>query len=134
MKVTSVIVLSMMLFAACDRPIPPPGAAASPHRSLYEMQVGKQVYQAYCVGCHGASGEGDGFNSFNLDPRPRNLTDPAYQKTKSNAELADVIRRGGAGVGQSSLMPPWGNTLDAREVDAVILYVRSLKRATPPNG
>jgi len=40
----------------------------------------------------------------------------------------DTIRRGGAGVGMSSLMPPWGHTLNDRQIDAVVAYVRSLKR------
>jgi mono/diheme cytochrome c family protein len=90
--------------------------------------MGKDVFVHYCQTCHGETGAGDGFNSFNLDPHPRDLSDPAFQKKKSDAELADAIRRGGAGVGLSPLMPPWGKTLSAREVDQVILYVRSLKR------
>ena len=73
-------------------------------------------------------GPGDGFNAFNLDPRPRDLSDPAFQKKKSDAELADAIRRGGAGVGLSAFMPPWGHTLSARQIDEVVLSVRALRR------
>ncbi len=80
------------------------------------------------AGCHGLTGAGDGFNAFNLDPRPRDLADPALQKSKSNVDLADAIRRGGAGVGLTSLMPPWGHTIDERHINAVVLYIRSLRR------
>lgn len=125
------IVLALLLFASCQRTARSPEAAAPPHASIYEMQIGKQTFQTYCSGCHGDAGQGDGFNAFNLDPHPRDLSDPAFQKSKSNADLEDAIRRGGAGVGLSSLMPPWGHTLDARHIDAVVLYVRSLRRGAP---
>lgn len=128
MRVARLLCAAIVLLASCQRAQWNPRAVAPVRGSLYEQQIGKQVYQTYCVGCHGDTGQGDGFNSFNLDPHPRDLSDPAFQKSKSNADLADAIRRGGAGVGLSSLMPPWGRTLDARHVDAVVLYVRALKR------
>jgi mono/diheme cytochrome c family protein len=128
MKFASLLCAAIVFLASCQRAQRSPRAVAPSRGSLYELQIGKQVYQTYCVGCHGDAGQGDGFNSFNLDPHPRDLSNPAFQKSKSNADLADAIRRGGAGVGLSSLMPPWGRTLDARHVDAVVLYVRSVKR------
>jgi len=118
----------IVLAVACRRAAKPHAAVAPPRPTAYELQLGKEVYVSYCIGCHGESGAGDGFNSFNLDPHPRDLADPAFQKSKSNADLADAIRRGGAGVGLTALMPPWGHTLDARHIDAVVLYVRSLRR------
>ena len=128
MKRTTLLCAAFVLLATCQRAQRSPRSVVPVRGSLYEQQIGKQVYQTYCVGCHGDTGQGDGFNSFNLDPHPRDLSDPIFQKSKSNADLADAVRRGGAGVGLSSLMPPWGRTLDARHVDAVVLYVRSLKR------
>lgn len=128
MKLASLLCAAMVCLVSCQRAQRNPRAVAPSAGSLYEMQIGKHVYQTYCIGCHGDAGQGDGFNSFNLDPHPRDLSDPAFQKSKSNADLADAIRRGGSGVGLSSLMPPWGRTLDARRVDAVVLYVRTLKR------
>ena len=121
--------MTAFLLAACQQKARAPEAVAPARGSLYELEIGKQVYQHYCNGCHGDTGAGDGFNSFNLDPHPRDLSDPKFQKSKTNVDLADAIRRGGAGVGLSSLMPPWGRTLDARQVDDVILYIRSLKRS-----
>ena len=121
--------LLLSLLPSCGRRARAPETIAVPHPSTYEMQIGKQTFLTYCAGCHGDTGQGDGFNSFSLDPHPRDLGDPAFQKSKSNADLADTIRRGGSGVGLSSLMPPWGRTLDARHVDAVVFYIRSLRRA-----
>ena len=128
MKFAGLLCATIVFLASCQPAQRSPRAVAPSPGSLYELRIGKQTYRTYCVGCHGDVGQGDGFNSFSLDPHPSDLSDPAFQKSKSNADLADVIRRGGAGVGLSSLMPPWGHTLDGRHVNAVVLYVRSLKR------
>ncbi len=123
--------LAALVVAGCSRrpaaPAAAAAAAAAPAEPSYEARLGRQVFRHYCQTCHGETGAGDGFNAFNLDPRPRDLSDPAFQK-KSDADLADAIRRGGAGVGLSPLMPPWGRTLSPREIDEVVLYVRSLKK------
>jgi mono/diheme cytochrome c family protein len=106
-----------------------------PSTASYEVRLGRETYRHYCLTCHGDSGAGDGFNAFNLDPHPRDLSDPAFQRRKTDADLADVIRRGGSGVGLSALMPPWGHTLTPRQIQDVVLYVRSLGRpALPPAG
>jgi mono/diheme cytochrome c family protein len=127
--------LLLMAAAACSKRTPAPKAVtASAPVDSYELRLGKGIYGHYCQTCHGETGAGDGFNAFNLDPRPRDLSDPALQKKKSDAELADTIRRGGAGVGQSVLMPPWGHTLSARQIDEVILYMRALRKPEPPAG
>lgn len=116
--------------AGCSRKPSAVAEAAAPAEPSYELRLGRDVFGHYCQTCHGETGSGDGFNAFNLDPKPRDLADPAFQK-KGDAELADAIRRGGAGVGLSPLMPPWGRTLSARQIDQAVLYVRSLKRTSP---
>jgi len=112
----------------------PVAAAAAVANVPYELRLGKGVFAHYCQTCHGESGAGDGFNAFNLDPRPRDLSDAAFQKKKTDAELADTIRRGGAGVGLSALMPPWGRTLSRRQVDEVVRYVRTLAKQPPASA
>lgn len=94
----------------------------------YELRLGKGVYQHYCQTCHGEAGAGDGFNAFNVDPHPRDLSDPAFQKAKTDAELKDAIQRGGLGVGLSAMMPPYGKTLSPDQIDQVVGYLRTLKR------
>ncbi len=110
---------------------PAAAAPAAPAPSLtYEVRSGRDIYQHYCQTCHGETGAGDGFNAFNLDPHPRDFSDPAFQK-KTDVDIRDAIRRGGAGVGLSPLMPPWGRTLGDRKVEDVLLYLRTLRR--PPS-
>lgn len=128
--VVSAIVAAAVLAGCARRKAKAPAPAAAPPEQGYELRMGREVWVHYCQTCHGESGAGDGFNSFNLDPKPRDLSDPAFQKKKSDADLADAIRRGGAGVGLSPLMPPWGKTLSPREVDEVIAYVRTFRKTS----
>jgi len=116
--------------AACARKATPHRHAAAPAVAAisYEARQGRAVYQHYCQTCHGETGAGDGFNAFNLDPHPRDLSDPAFQKAKSDADLTDAIRRGGSGVGLSALMPPWGHTLSDRQIADLVAFLRSLRR------
>lgn len=134
-------ILALLLLAgACSPrkaagPAPPPAEAPAqapappPVPQLgYELRLGQAVYRHYCLTCHGDGGAGDGFNAFNLDPRPKDLSDPALQKGKSDADLIDAVRRGGAGVGLSPLMPPWGRTLTAVQIEQVVAYIRTFKK------
>ncbi len=132
-----VVTIALCGLAACSREAASPPSAgngapgtAPPPKLSYDLRLGRDVFQHYCATCHGDSGAGDGFNAYNLDPHPRDLSDPALQK-KSDVEIADTIRRGGAGVGMSSLMPPWGRTLSERQVTDVVLYLRTLKKSRP---
>ncbi|MFQ5628781.1 MAG: c-type cytochrome, partial [bacterium] len=56
----------------------------------FNERQGKRLYDRYCAVCHGASGEGDGFNSYNLDPRPHSLADSAYITALTDATLAEM--------------------------------------------
>jgi mono/diheme cytochrome c family protein len=134
------LLVFLLLPGACARK-PAPAAAktpeavktpAAPPPVRYEVRLGKVTFTHYCQTCHGESGAGDGFNAFNLDPHPRDLSDPEFQKKKSDAELADAIQRGGAGVGLSALMPPWGHTLSTRQIDELVLYLRTLPALRKP--
>jgi mono/diheme cytochrome c family protein len=107
----------------------PAAAAPAPPPAPYPVEIGRDVYRRYCMTCHGETGAGDGFNAFNLDPHPRDFNDPALLK-KTDAEVRDAIRRGGGGVGLSPLMPPWGRTLNERQIDDLVLYLKTLRK--PP--
>jgi len=110
-----------------SQPAEAPGPPQEPQLA-YELRLGRAVYKHYCMTCHGDAGAGDGFNAFNLDPRPKDLSDPALQKAKSDADLMDAVRRGGAGVGLSPLMPPWGKTLTPVKIEQVVAYIRTFRK------
>lgn len=98
--------------------------SVDPTREL-DLKEGKKLYERYCSTCHGDGGAGDGFNSFNLNPKPRNFTDPEEMGRLTDDLIVLAIKRGGRGVGRSPAMPSWGNTLNDQEIARLILYIRS---------
>jgi Cytochrome c, mono- and diheme variants len=86
---------------------------------------GKQLFEQYCVVCHGQGGEGDGFNAYNLNPRPHSLSDSTYMRALSSETLTETISFGGKGVNKSVLMPAYQNTLSKTQISNVIIYIES---------
>ena len=97
----------------------------------YEEASGTHVYGRYCKVCHGDTGEGDGFNAFNLNPKPQNFKDSEWQKATTDLDLRLAISEGGAAVRRSTLMPAWGRVLGQRQTEHVLKCVRSLGQALP---
>lgn len=93
----------------------------------YVVREGRTLFGHYCSTCHGADGHGDGFNAYNLDPKPRDLGDPAWQSERTDAEIEAVIRMGGGASGLSTGMPPWGKTLSDRQITYLVAFVRALQ-------
>ncbi len=92
----------------------------------YNAREGRTVFLHYCAPCHGENGRGDGFNAYNLDPRPRDLADPGFQQTHSDEDLAAIVRTGGGVAGLSNSMPPWGRTLNDRQIHNLVRFIRYL--------
>ena len=93
----------------------------------YNAREGRASFRYYCAACHGDEGHGDGINAYNLDPKPRDLADTAFQSKRSDEELRAVIRSGGGVSGLSTGMPPWGRTLSEREIRNIVDYLRTLR-------
>jgi mono/diheme cytochrome c family protein len=91
---------------------------------------GAAIYARNCAGCHGAQGDGDGPLSASLVPKPAQHSDGTYMNALSDAHLFKVISEGGAAVGKSNMMAPWGPTLSDEEIRSVIAFIRTL--ADPP--
>jgi mono/diheme cytochrome c family protein len=118
----------------------PPAAGAKAGAPVWKMPVPDQDYNAregaalfhyYCATCHGDEGHGDGLNAYNLDPKPRDLSDPAFQKKRTDDDLMGVIRSGGGVAGLSTGMPPWGRTLNDRKIRNIVTFIRTLKPPAP---
>ncbi|MDO8519548.1 MAG: cytochrome c [Deltaproteobacteria bacterium] len=89
-----------------------------------DAAAGKAKYDTLCTSCHGPAGKGDGVAAAALNPKPRDLT----VTVKTDAELAKVIKEGGAAAGLSPSMPPWGGVLNDLDIANVIAHIRSLKK------
>ena len=92
----------------------------------YKERVGLKLYGKYCAICHGTTGKGDGFNAYNLDPHPTNLTDSLYMSSLSDKYLNKIISYGGLSMNKSILMPAYENTLSTLQINSIISYLRKL--------
>lgn len=102
--------------------------------SAGDAAAGKATFDANCSSCHGATGKGDGPVGQALTPRPRDFSvgDFAFDtdgdgEKGTDADLKNVIQKGGAAYGGSPLMAPWP-TLSDDDVTNVIVYIRTLKQ------
>ena len=85
-------------------------------------------YRLYCVQCHGSRGNGRGINDTagGLSVSPKNHVYAEEMSQLSDEELGTAIAEGGDAVQKSGLMPPWGETLSAQEIDDLVSYLRQL--------
>jgi hypothetical protein len=90
-------------------------------------------YALWCAACHGASGDGDGYNARYLRGEPVAHADPAVMSARGDATLHDAIAAGGAAMGRSPEMPAYGATLDVARVRALVAYLRLLCACTQPD-
>ncbi len=91
------------------------------------VEEGKSAYAIYCVGCHGASGDGNGKAARFLHPRPRNFQKANFKFSSTRAgrlptdeDLRRTIVKGLKG----SAMPGW-DMIPTRTVTALIAYIKT---------
>jgi mono/diheme cytochrome c family protein len=89
------------------------------------MFRGNIVFKNYCILCHGAKADGAGRAAKLYTPKPANLV--LSDKNDEYKEL--IIRQGGAALGRSEFMPPWGNELTHEQIADVVAYLRSVRQA-----
>ncbi len=52
----------------------------------------------------------------------------------TDADIKNVILKGGPVASKSEMMPPWGKTLSTEEVDALVIYLRELCKCKGKQG
>ena len=96
-------------------------------RTSVQVETGRRACATYCVGCHGAKGDGNGNAARFLRPRPHDLTIGRFKFSSTRAGLlptdADLRRTIVLGL-KGSAMPGW-KMLSAPTVNALIAYVKT---------
>jgi high-affinity iron transporter len=86
-----------------------------------DKALGAQVYQQYCVACHGANGAGDGPQAKGLDPKPVNFLDGERAGQRSLFSLYNVVSLGVNGTSMAAF-----SQLSDEQRWAVAFHVGSL--------
>lgn len=103
-----------------------PSSSAPAGNLRGDAAAGAMLYGTYCASCHGPDGKGDGPVAAALEPRPANHADHVYIGSLTDAHLYQVISQGGASVGKSPLMAPWGGVVNDEGIRDLIAFIRKL--------
>ena len=95
-----------------------------------DAKAGKTKYDANCVGCHGATGKGDGAVAAALNPKPQDHTDGKAMNALTDKYLFDIIKQGGKAMQKAAVMPAANKKLTDQDISDMVAYIRSL--ANPP--
>lgn len=114
-----------LMIALCAAPAGSARVAAQDIGTEAQRESGKRLYDKYCAQCHGDNGDGEGYATPHLFPRPRNFTTGKYKvrTTPSGAlpthqDLVNIIRRGMP----YTSMPAWP-TLTDQEVSDLAYFL-----------
>ncbi len=87
------------------------------------LDQGKAIYMGHCAGCHGFDGVVNGPAATGMTPAPTNF------KTATVATLSDNTIQQAVLVGKGTAMRGYSTILTADEINALILYLRTLASA-----
>jgi cytochrome c oxidase cbb3-type subunit 2 len=88
------------------------------------------LYKEYCLVCHGDKGDGNGFATKFLDPKPRDFTSGKF-KIRSTTSLPtddDINRVIAKGI-PGTLMPAFKQDLDEQEINSLVAHVKDFSDA-----
>lgn len=144
-KRTILTLTALFLIAGCSPPDQPQTASPGMESgdTFYSLAVlnrfgsglntetarGRELYLQKCYICHGKSGDGKGFNAYNLKSNfgvePFNFKTKADKDFPPIEEIKRAISGGGPAVKKSQFMPPWGSTFIAYDIECITSYVWS---------
>ncbi len=91
-----------------------------------DPNIGRQLYQSYCLVCHGLHGDSKGPLAVKLNLEPSNLASDKYQK-KSVREMTMII--GGYERIAGEKMPIWRRALPESNIEHIAAYIAEIKSA-----
>ncbi|MEJ2541904.1 MAG: cytochrome c, partial [Gemmatimonadota bacterium] len=91
------------------------------------------LYRRRCAACHGAGGDGRGFNQPWLPVTPTVHADPTAMALRPDDTLYDGIASGGWVLDRSHRMPAFGGALDRDRIRRLVGYIRELCECRGPS-
>ena len=127
--------VTVLLLAICAWPMGPAGTrltAQGPDVGTdAQREAGKTLYQKNCSQCHGDKGDGQGYATPHLYPKPRDFTTGKFKvRTTPNGalpthqDLVNIIRRGMP----YTSMPAWP-ALSDQEVSDLAYFIKTFSSA-----
>ncbi len=95
-------------------------------RKKNEAKIAKINYKNHCSACHGEKGDGKGQAADELPVPPRDHTNTDYMKSRTDAQLLNVILNGGEAEGFDMAMPPHDTVMTDKEARNLVKYLRVL--------
>jgi mono/diheme cytochrome c family protein len=131
-------IASRIVLAEGTAPAPNSDSATAGYLSLVDHatievpadSVGS-LYASHCAPCHGAGGEGNGYNAAHLRQAPAVHTQSAAMSLRPDDAVYDAIAAGGFFLGRSPEMPGFVD-LEPSRVRALVAWIRALCRCSEP--
>jgi mono/diheme cytochrome c family protein len=109
----------VIFFAIALGNVPGRGVVGAPFEPG-NVKSAAESYAKYCASCHGSDGRAKTFKA-KLN-HARNLTDADWQGRVSDERIFNSVMNG------KGKMPGYGKKLSEQEIDALVVYVRGLRK------
>ena len=119
--------VAVLVALACAQTMPWVRAQGPDLGTEAQRESGKILYSKYCSQCHGDQGDGEGYATPHLFPKPRNFTSGKFKvrttptgALPTHQDLESIIRRGMP----YTSMPAWPNLAD-QDVSNLAHFIKS---------
>jgi outer membrane protein assembly factor BamB len=102
--------------AVATPPAPKPAGAVALRRAAAEDPAARALFAQHCASCHGGAGEG------RASAHTPDMRDPAWQRARTPAGMAAVIRTGKEGG-----MPPFAGVLSPGQIERLAALVGGMR-------
>ena len=85
-----------------------------------DSETGRDIFFKHCKACHGTKGDGKTFAANVLSPPPKNFTSEKSKQELTKNRMIRSVTKGRKG----TAMMPWESRLTAKEIQAVVEYIR----------
>lgn len=99
-------------------------AGVDPDAPPFDAQ---QTFTTVCASCHGQTGGGDGPSAVSLNPKPAAFSSADFWTGKKSEDIHKVIKEGGAAVGKSPLMAPYGGVYNDDQIGELVKLIEGFK-------